>query len=71
MSIDNVTKKKILNYQINEITEYHIYMKLARKVASPKNRETLKEFIVPVLLTILQVLILGPPFIRKMLVNSK
>ncbi len=43
MNIDNTLKEKILRYQKNEITEYHIYMKLAQKVKEPENKKTLEK----------------------------
>ncbi len=37
------TIAKVLTYQENEITEHHIYKKLARAVDSPENRRVLEE----------------------------
>ncbi len=43
MTIDNkILRDKILKYQRNEITEYHIYHFLARKLKSKKNSEVLE-----------------------------
>jgi VIT1/CCC1 family predicted Fe2+/Mn2+ transporter len=41
MSISEEIRQKLLAYQKNEITEYHIYKKLARTVGSPENRRIL------------------------------
>ena len=35
MSLSESTREKLLRYQKNEITEYHIYRKLAGKLESP------------------------------------
>jgi len=43
MTISPDLKKKLLVYQENEITEYHIYQRLAGKVESPENRRVLQE----------------------------
>lgn len=43
MTIDETTRKQILLYQKNEITEYHIYMKLAGRMKEQKNRKVLEE----------------------------
>ena len=40
--LDPATRKDILTAQFNEITEYHIYSRLARRVRDPRNRETLQ-----------------------------
>lgn len=42
MELDEKTKKKLLTAQRNEITEYHIYNKLAKSTKDPHNREILK-----------------------------
>ena len=42
-SLDQDTKKKLLIYQENEITEHHIYKKLARAVDSPENSRILND----------------------------
>jgi len=42
MSEEDKLQKTILTYQKNEITEYHIYRKLAKLGYSPENRETLE-----------------------------
>ncbi|MBN2031034.1 VIT1/CCC1 transporter family protein [bacterium] len=42
MRIDKEIQKQLLIFQKNEKTEYHIYMKLARKVQCPENRKILK-----------------------------
>ena len=36
------TKRRLLDYQRNEITEHHIYHKLARIEKSPENRRILE-----------------------------
>ena len=43
MVTDNKITKKILGYQRNEITEYHIYKKLAKTVKDSKNRKVLEK----------------------------
>jgi VIT1/CCC1 family predicted Fe2+/Mn2+ transporter len=43
MNIDNTTRKQLLEYQKNEITEYHIYMKLSQSVKNSGNKETLEK----------------------------
>ncbi|MBD3208425.1 MAG: rubrerythrin family protein [Candidatus Nealsonbacteria bacterium] len=43
MDLSLKTRKKILNAQKNEITEYFIYSRLAEKTKDPRNRKTLKE----------------------------
>jgi VIT1/CCC1 family predicted Fe2+/Mn2+ transporter len=43
MSISHELRQKLLAYQKNEITEYHIYRRLARIVRSPENRRILEE----------------------------
>jgi VIT1/CCC1 family predicted Fe2+/Mn2+ transporter len=42
MSISEEIRRKLLTYQKNEITEYHIYRRLARTVSSPENRRILE-----------------------------
>jgi VIT1/CCC1 family predicted Fe2+/Mn2+ transporter len=41
MNINKEIREKLLVYQKNEITEHHIYIKLARTVKSPENRQIL------------------------------
>jgi VIT1/CCC1 family predicted Fe2+/Mn2+ transporter len=41
MEISQHVRKKLLNYQKNEITEYHIYRRLAAAIKTPENREVL------------------------------
>jgi len=43
MSISEELRNRLLSYQKNEITGYHIYGKLARKVASAENRRILED----------------------------
>ena len=42
MAMPEGVKKKLLGYQRNEITEYHIYSKLAKTLNSPENRRVLE-----------------------------
>jgi Uncharacterized membrane protein len=42
MNITETMRKKLLGFQKNEITEHHIYSKLALKVKSPENRKILE-----------------------------
>ncbi len=42
MNITEAMRKKLLGFQRNEITEHHIYSKLAEKIKSPENREILE-----------------------------
>lgn len=42
MSISDEIRRKLLVYQGNEITEYHIYKKLAQTIKSPENRQVLE-----------------------------
>lgn len=42
MSISEEIRHKLLVYQKNEITEHHIYRKLARRIRSPENRRILE-----------------------------
>jgi VIT1/CCC1 family predicted Fe2+/Mn2+ transporter len=43
VDISKEIREKLLVYQKNEITEHHIYMRLARTVKSPENRRILEE----------------------------
>jgi len=43
MAISDALKNQLLDYQRNEITEYHIYRKLAARVKSPDNRRVLED----------------------------
>jgi len=43
MTISEEIRKKLLTYQENEITEYHIYRNLAESIDSPENSEVLRE----------------------------
>ena len=43
MNIDNTIKEKILKYQRNEITEYHIYTKLAEAIKDSNNKKILEK----------------------------
>jgi VIT1/CCC1 family predicted Fe2+/Mn2+ transporter len=43
MDLSNTQRKRLLNFQKNEITEYHIYKKLARKIKDPENRSILEK----------------------------
>lgn len=43
MDISTETRNKLLTYQKNEITEHHIYTKLAAAVKSPENRRVLEK----------------------------
>jgi VIT1/CCC1 family predicted Fe2+/Mn2+ transporter len=42
VSISKEVHKKLIAFQRNEITEYHIYRKIARTVTSPENRDILE-----------------------------
>jgi VIT1/CCC1 family predicted Fe2+/Mn2+ transporter len=42
MSISEEMRQQLLAYQKNEITEHHIYRRLARRVSSPENRRILE-----------------------------
>jgi len=42
MNISEEIRQKLLVYQKNEITEYHIYRRLARTISSPENRRILE-----------------------------
>lgn len=43
MTLDKKTGKQILGYQKNEITEYYIYMKLAKRIKEPENKTILEK----------------------------
>jgi vacuolar iron transporter family protein len=43
MNITETLRKKLLRFQKNEITEHHIYDKLARTVKSPENQKILAD----------------------------
>lgn len=43
MAISREIREKLLRFQKDEITEHHIYMRLARTVRSPENRRILKK----------------------------
>ena len=43
MSISEETQEKLLVYQRDEITEHHVYKRLARTAISPKNRRILEK----------------------------
>jgi VIT1/CCC1 family predicted Fe2+/Mn2+ transporter len=43
MSISPTVRAQIVQYQRNEITEYHIYKQLARAIKSPENRQVLEQ----------------------------
>ncbi len=43
MSLDEDVRQKLLAFQKNEITEYHIYAKLAHTVKSAENRQVLEQ----------------------------
>lgn len=42
MAITEELKKRLLNFQKNEITEHHIYLELAGRIKSPENRHVLE-----------------------------
>ena len=42
MNISEQLRKKLLVFQRNEITEYHIYIKLAKRIKVPENRRILE-----------------------------
>ena len=42
MAIDAEVKDRLLAFQRNEITEHHIYRRLARAIQSPENRQVLE-----------------------------
>ena len=43
MDITSDTRQKLLGFQKNEITEYHIYTRLAETLKSPENRKILQD----------------------------
>jgi vacuolar iron transporter family protein len=43
MNITGTMRERLLRFQKNEITEHHIYSKLAEKVKSPENRKILSD----------------------------
>ncbi len=43
MNIDKKMREKIIEYQRNEITEHHIYKKLAKKIKNAENRKVLEK----------------------------
>ena len=43
MNISETMRKKLLGFQRNEITEHHIYSKLAHKIKSPENKKILAD----------------------------
>jgi len=43
MNISETIRSKLLTYQRNEITEHHIYSKLAHKIKSPENKQILAD----------------------------
>jgi hypothetical protein len=43
MNITETMRNKLLTYQRNEITEHHIYSKLAHKIKSPENKKVLAD----------------------------
>jgi vacuolar iron transporter family protein len=43
MNVTGTLREKLLGFQKNEITEHHIYSKLAEKVKSPVNRRILED----------------------------
>jgi VIT1/CCC1 family predicted Fe2+/Mn2+ transporter len=43
MELGNELKNRIISFQRNEITEYHLYKRLARTVKSPENRKVLEK----------------------------
>ncbi len=45
MNISNEVRKKLLAYQRSEITEHHVYLKLARAVKSPENMLVLEKIV--------------------------
>jgi VIT1/CCC1 family predicted Fe2+/Mn2+ transporter len=42
-TINEEVRRKLLDYQRNELTEHHIYRKLARTIPSPENRRVLED----------------------------
>ncbi len=43
MSITETVRKKILAFQQNEITEHHIYKRLAKTIKDPENARILEK----------------------------
>jgi len=43
VTISPETRRKLLTYQLNEITEHHIYKRLAQTVDSPENSQVLRD----------------------------
>jgi len=43
MSLSDALKRQLLVYQRNEITEHHIYKKLAQRIADPENKRVLEK----------------------------
>ena len=43
MEIGREMREQLLTYQRNEITEHHIYTRLARTIKSPENRRVLEK----------------------------
>jgi len=43
MQLSESVRKQVLNFQQNEITEYHIYRRLAKKVNSPENAKIIEQ----------------------------
>ncbi|MBN1937910.1 MAG: VIT1/CCC1 transporter family protein [Anaerolineae bacterium] len=43
MAIDQAVREQLLGFQRNEITEYHIYRRLAKTIKSPENRKILEQ----------------------------
>ena len=43
MAVTEELRERLLTFQRNEITEHHIYMKLAQTIKSPENRHILEE----------------------------
>jgi VIT1/CCC1 family predicted Fe2+/Mn2+ transporter len=43
MELDATLRQKLLSFQRNEITEYHIYTRLAKAIKSPENRAILEK----------------------------
>jgi VIT1/CCC1 family predicted Fe2+/Mn2+ transporter len=43
MDVNEKLREQLLTYQKNEITEHHIYQKLARAIRSPENRRVLEK----------------------------
>ncbi len=43
MTISQEVREELLAYQRAEITEYHIYRRLAQTIKSPENRQRLEQ----------------------------